>query len=286
MSENPTTAQAEAAPRTLQLVSVNAGTSDPSSTQMLTDRIADRTVTNGEWAAFIADGGYAEPRHWLSDGWAKVNAETWRAPFYWQELDGVWFEHTLHGTFPVNPALPVSHVSFYEAEAFARWAGERLPTESEWEIAARRAPVEGNFVESGALHPLALRESPADGTPAQIFGDVWEWTRSDYGPYPGYRSAEGAVGELQRHVLVEAAPVGGELRPALLGPVVDDLDAGGDVVGDVEGRGAGGARQAHLLHLPTKHIAIKLFCTFHVVGVDFKMYTVYSSCTQTTSTIS
>lgn len=157
--------------------------------------IATHPVTHGDFIEFIDDGGYRRPELWLSAGWDTVNARGWQAPAYWERREDRWHTFTLHGTVPVDPHTPLCHVSFYEAEAFARWAGERLPTEAEWEIAARDAPVEGNFVESGALHPLALRETPADGTPAQVYGDVWEWTRSDYAPYPGYRSAEGAVGE-------------------------------------------------------------------------------------------
>jgi ergothioneine biosynthesis protein EgtB len=158
-------------------------------------RVATHPVTHGDFIEFIDDGGYRRPELWLSAGWDLVNARRWQAPGYWERRDGEWHTFTLHGMVPVKPQTPVCHVSFYEAEAFARWAGERLPMEAEWEVAARAAPVEGNFVESRALHPLALREAPADGTPAQIYGDVWEWTRSDYGPYPGFRTAEGAVGE-------------------------------------------------------------------------------------------
>jgi ergothioneine biosynthesis protein EgtB len=157
--------------------------------------IATHPVTHGDFIEFVEDGGYRRPELWLSAGWDTVNARGWQAPEYWERRDGAWHTFTLHGMVPVDPLTPVCHVSFYEAEAFARWANERLPTEAEWEVAARGAPAEGNFVESGALHPLALRESPADGTPAQIYGDVWEWTRSDYGPYPGFRAAGGAVGE-------------------------------------------------------------------------------------------
>jgi ergothioneine biosynthesis protein EgtB len=158
-------------------------------------QIATHPVTHGDFIEFVEDGGYRRPELWLSAGWDLVNARSWQAPGYWERRDGEWHTFTLHGMVPVDPNTPVCHVSFYEAEAFARWAGERLPTEAEWEIAARHAPLSGNFLDSRVLHPLALRETPADGTPAQIFGDVWEWTRSDYGPYPGFRIAEGAVGE-------------------------------------------------------------------------------------------
>jgi ergothioneine biosynthesis protein EgtB len=158
-------------------------------------QIATHPVTHGDFIEFIEDGGYRRPELWLSAGWDMVNARGWQAPEYWELRDGAWHTFTLHGMAPVDPHTPVCHVSFYEAEAFARWANERLPTEAEWEVAAGDAPLEGNFVDSGALHPLALREVPSDGTPAQIFGDVWEWTRSDYAPYPGFRAAEGAVGE-------------------------------------------------------------------------------------------
>jgi ergothioneine biosynthesis protein EgtB len=157
--------------------------------------IASHPVTHGDFVRFIEDGGYARPELWLSAGWDAVNARGWEAPLYWERRDGNWQTFTLHGMAPVEPHTPVCHLSFYEADAYARWAGARLPTEAEWEVAASGAPMEGNFLESGALHPLALREAPPDGGIAQAFGDVWEWTRSDYAPYPGFRAEAGAVGE-------------------------------------------------------------------------------------------
>ena len=157
--------------------------------------IASHPVTHGDFLDFIGDRGYGRPELWLSAGWDVVRARGWQAPEYWQQRDGRWHTFTLHGEAPVDRNTPICHVSFFEAEAFARWAGARLPTEAEWEVAAQGAPREGNFVESGALHPLALREDPPPGTLAQAFGDVWEWTRSDYSPYPGFRPAAGAVGE-------------------------------------------------------------------------------------------
>jgi ergothioneine biosynthesis protein EgtB len=159
-------------------------------------RLADRLVTNGEWLEFMSDNGYRRHELWLSDGWAKVNAETWRAPFYWQELDGGWVEHTLHGTFPVDPALPVSHVSFYEAEAYATWAGKRLPSEAEWEhaVAIDGASTDAaNLADGETFHPRAAE--PSTGRLRQAFGDCWEWTSSAYHPYPGFHPAPGAIGE-------------------------------------------------------------------------------------------
>jgi ergothioneine biosynthesis protein EgtB len=157
--------------------------------------VASHPVNHGDFIDFIGDGGYRRPELWLSAGWDAVVAGGWQAPQYWTGRDGEWRTFTLHGEVPIDPNTPVCHVSFYEADAFARWAGARLPSESEWEIAARDTALAGNFLDSGALHPLALREAPAAGRLAQAFGDVWEWTRSDYSPYPGFRIAEGAVGE-------------------------------------------------------------------------------------------
>jgi ergothioneine biosynthesis protein EgtB len=141
-------------------------------------RIARHLVSNREWLAFMADGGYATPSLWLSDGWAAVEAEGWSAPGYWQKRDGEWFSLTLAGLKPVDPAAAVCHVSYYEADAYARWAGKHLPSEAEWEVAARM------------------------GLLADAFGVVWQWTRSAYAPYPGYRAAEGALGEYNGKFMV------------------------------------------------------------------------------------
>ncbi len=154
--------------------------------------LASRLVTNGEYLAFIEDRGYQRVDLWLSLGWDTVQARAWNAPLYWRKLDGVWHEMTLGGLKPLNPAQPVGHVSFFEADAYARWAGGRLPTEAEWEIAANTLPMEGNFVHSQRYHPAVAPEG--EGL-QQMFGDLWEWTSSPYTPYPGYRPPPGPIGE-------------------------------------------------------------------------------------------
>ncbi|MBM3560070.1 MAG: ergothioneine biosynthesis protein EgtB [Alphaproteobacteria bacterium] len=163
-------------------------------------RLASRCVTNAEWLAFMADGGYRTPTLWLSDGWVTVQREGWDAPAYWHESDdGAWSQVTLAGLQPVDPAAPACHVGFYEADAYARWAGARLPTEAEWEAAAAPLAVDGNFLGSGLLRP---RPAPAGDGLAQIYGDVWEWTASAYAPYPGFRPIAGAVGEYNGKFMV------------------------------------------------------------------------------------
>ena len=156
-------------------------------------RLADRLVTNGEFLEFMEDGGYGRAELWLSDAWSLINDREagFSSPLYWVQRDGVWFEYTLGGLVPLAPDAPVCHVSGYEADAYARWHGCRLPTEPEWEVAAATQPVAGNLRGSGRLHP-----APApDGPLSQLYGDVWEWTQSSYGPYPGFREFPGQLGE-------------------------------------------------------------------------------------------
>jgi ergothioneine biosynthesis protein EgtB len=152
-------------------------------------RIASRPVSNGEFLDFLDDGGYGKPTLWLSDGWQTVRERDWSAPLYWEQRDGTWWQFTLSGMREINAAEPVCHVSYYEADAFARWAGKRLPTETEWEIAASERQQDGNFFDDSRLHP-----KPCSGE-ASFFGDVWQWTASAYSPYPGYRATAGALGE-------------------------------------------------------------------------------------------
>jgi ergothioneine biosynthesis protein EgtB len=155
-------------------------------------QLASRLVTSGEFLAFIEDHGYRRPEFWLSDGWNVVKAQQWEAPLYWERIDGAWWVMTLGGFRRLIESEPVCHVSYYEADAFARWSGNRLPTEFEWESAVNNQEIDGNLLESGKLHPQAA----LDGTGiAQSFGDTWEWTQSPYTPYPGLRPVSGALGE-------------------------------------------------------------------------------------------
>ncbi|MEX0692030.1 MAG: ergothioneine biosynthesis protein EgtB [Gemmatimonadales bacterium] len=153
--------------------------------------LASRLVTNGEYLDFIRDGGYRTPSLWLSDGWATVQEQRWRAPLYWVHDEDRWRHFTLSGMRPVHPHEPVTHVSFYEAEAFARWAGARLPSEFAWEVAARDVPVAGRFLEGGYFHPATA----PTGSLVQLYGDAWQWTASPYIGYPGLVVTGGALGE-------------------------------------------------------------------------------------------
>ncbi len=151
--------------------------------------MASRPITCGEYLEFIDAGGYTRPEFWLSDGWSTVREHGWRAPIYWTEQDREWVTYTLSGLQAVDATEPMCHISYYEADAYARWAGARLPTEAEWEVVAEDCEITGNFVESERFHPAP------SATSSQMFGDVWEWTSSAYSCYPGYRQPEGALGE-------------------------------------------------------------------------------------------
>jgi ergothioneine biosynthesis protein EgtB len=158
-------------------------------------RLANRLVTNGEYLAFIADRGYERPEFWLSDGWNTCQAQQWRAPLYWDIVETPPRVFTLAGMRELDENEPVCHLSFYEADAYARWADARLPTEAEWEVAAASVPITGHFVEDERFHPAPHSGPVGTDHPAQLFGDVWEWTQSPYTPYPGFRPAAGALGE-------------------------------------------------------------------------------------------
>jgi len=163
--------------------------------------LGSRPVTNAEYLAFVAAGGYQQPEHWLALGWDLVVREGWDAPLYWFQRNGGWSQFTLHGARPLAPDEAVCHLSYFEADAFARWSGARLPTEFEWELAARASSEDSespaaHFATDAAGLPARLHPDCALAGPlAQLFGDVWEWTSSSYAPYPGYAPAAGALGE-------------------------------------------------------------------------------------------
>jgi ergothioneine biosynthesis protein EgtB len=152
--------------------------------------LGSRLVTNAEYLEFIQAGGYQTAQYWLAEGWATVQSHQWQAPLYWELIDGEWWVMTLAGLRQLNSGEPVCHVSFYEADAYATWKGKRLPTEAEWEVAAVDLPIAGNFLDRDRLHPI-----PGEDVQNQFFGDVWEWTQSAYLPYPGFKIADGAIGE-------------------------------------------------------------------------------------------
>ncbi|HEX4631031.1 MAG TPA: ergothioneine biosynthesis protein EgtB [Chthoniobacterales bacterium] len=157
--------------------------------------LSNRLITNAEYLEFMDAGGYTRSEFWLSLGWTTVNEQRWRAPLYWIERDGGWWNFTLSGLRPVNPSEPVTHISYFEADAYANWAGARLPTEFEWERAAADFPIAGNFVDDERFHPSPASSSSDKNALHQIYGDAWEWTRSAYLPYPGYKAGPGALGE-------------------------------------------------------------------------------------------
>ncbi|MGC3998656.1 MAG: SUMF1/EgtB/PvdO family nonheme iron enzyme [Anaeromyxobacter sp.] len=162
--------------------------------------LASRPATCGEWLAFMADGGYRRPELWMSDGWAAAQRQGWAAPLHWERDGGGWQQFTLGGLRPLDPAEPVAHVSWFEADAFARWSGARLPTEAEWEALAAASPGgDGGFAETGRHHPAAAAPGPGA---RQLAGEVWQWTASGYAPYPGFRPLAGALGEYNGKFMV------------------------------------------------------------------------------------
>ncbi|MDA1036003.1 MAG: ergothioneine biosynthesis protein EgtB [Chloroflexi bacterium] len=158
-------------------------------------QIASRLVTNGEFLEFMHDGGYERHDLWLAQGWATVQDRGWNAPLYWELIDGQWWYFTMSGIQKVDEHGPVVHVSYLEADAFATWSGKRLPTEYEWEHHAAQKPIEGNFADSGLYHPVPIGSTSSTSIPAQMYGDVWEWTSSAFLGYPGYKPLPGAIGE-------------------------------------------------------------------------------------------
>ena len=163
-------------------------------------KLASRLITNGEFMEFIEAGGYDRSELWLSEGWKTAQQKGWEAPLYWERLGGQWWSQTMSGMRPIDEHGPAAHVSYFEADAFARWSGKRLPTEHEWEHAASLGPITGNFMESGLFHPVSA--PVGESGLQQIYGDLWEWTQSPYTPYPGYRPLEGALGEYNGKFMV------------------------------------------------------------------------------------
>lgn len=158
-------------------------------------KIADRLITNAEFIEFIVGGGYKDPKYWLDEGYSHVVENDWNSPLYWEKRDNEWHHYTLGGMEKVNPNEPVTHVSYFEADAYARWSGCRLPTEFEWELAAEDLPLDGNFVDARFFHPAEIHGVSTNVNLKQMFGDVWQWTQSAYAAYPGYKTFPGKLGE-------------------------------------------------------------------------------------------